>query len=197
MCLFLPHHFSDFQNQSNHKHTRAFLSSLFLSASEWTEILHIQQSLSAYSGNWHLFPSGARWYWSLSQHESGPRQEYTQGGSPVHPSTPSIQSTHRHSIFTQVPQAFPGSLMCMCSTVGGNWRTCGKHANPTKTLSEPTVIPRAPLQQKSWRNWIGKDGGPEVAAAFYQMLSLSALHRRLQQNPFCKSCCWRRHQIMF
>lgn len=67
--------FSDFQNQRNHKHTHAFLSSLFLSASEWRGLLHIQQLLSAYSGNWYLFPSGACWCWSLFQYESGLRQE--------------------------------------------------------------------------------------------------------------------------
>lgn len=49
MCLFLPHDFSDFPNQRNHKYPCAFLSSLFPSASEWTGILHKLQSFSAHS----------------------------------------------------------------------------------------------------------------------------------------------------
>lgn len=133
------------QNQSNHKHTHAFLSSLFLSASEWTGILHVQHSLCAYSVNWDLFPSETRWYWSLSQHELGPRQELHPGRV----TSPFIQSTPRHSIFLQVPEAYPVSPMCMCLTVERNWNPCGKHMKPTKTLSEPTVIPRASFQQKN------------------------------------------------
>lgn len=43
----------------------------------------------------------------------------------------SIQSTHRHSIFIQVPESSV-CLMCLCWTVGGDWRTCGEYTDPTQ-----------------------------------------------------------------
>lgn len=73
--------------------------------------------------------------------------------------------------------------MWMCLTVGGTWRTCGEHANPTKTLSEPAVIPRTSLQYKNWRNRIGKDGGPESGRCFF---SDAHATKSFQQVPLLK-----------